>query len=256
MRTEECEGIWNVTGEIASTALENAETTASMGNMMVKGVFSYTLFGHTFWITSSTITIYLIVLVLLVFAFIANRKIKKHATDVPNTFQNILELIVEKLDSMVGSSMGRYAYRFRNYIGTIFAFILVANLSGVFGLRSPTADYGTTLPLGILSFLLIQINAFRSKKLRYFKTLAEPYPFLLPSNIIGEVSVPISLSLRLFGNVLSGTMILSLWYAMIPWFMKIPATPFLHAYFDLFSGCIQTYVFAMLTMTYINDKLE
>ncbi|MBR4768895.1 MAG: F0F1 ATP synthase subunit A [Lachnospiraceae bacterium] len=239
----------------SEAAVTTGEATGSMGNMMVKGVFSYTLFGHEFWITTSTITIYLIVILLLVFAFIASRKIKK-AKEVPGTFQNILELIVEKLDGMVASSLGRHAYRFRNYIGALFAFILVCNLSGIIGLRSPTADYGTTLPLGLISFFLIQINAFRTKKLRYFKSLAEPFPFLLPSNIIGEVSVPVSLSLRLFGNVLSGTMILSLWYAMIPWFAKIPISPFLHVYFDLFSGAIQTYVFSMLTMTYLSDKLD
>lgn len=223
---------------------------------MIKGVFSYTLFGHEFWITTTHVSMFIVVVLLLVFAALARRKMKKNPSEVPGTFQNILELIVEKLDGMVTGSMGPNAFRFRNYIGTVFAFILVCNLLGVLGLRSPTADFGTTLPLGLITFALIQINAFRFKKLRYFKSLAEPYPFLLPSNIIGEVSVPISLSLRLFGNVLSGTMILSLWYAMIPWFMKIPISPFLHAYMDLFSGCIQTYVFSMLTMTYINDKIE
>ena len=227
-----------------------------MGSMMVKGVFSYTLFGHEFWITTSTVTIFLIVALLLILAAVVHHVFTKRWKEVPGTFQNLMELIVEKLDGIVKNSMGKHAFRFRNYISTIFIFILLCNLAGLIGLRSPTADYGTTLPLGLLSFLLVQINAFRFQKLRYFKSLAEPYAFLLPSNIIGEVSVPISLSLRLFGNVLSGTMILSLWYAMIPWFAKIPVSPFLHAYFDIFSGCIQTYVFSMLTMTYINDKLD
>ncbi len=238
-------------------AAEAAQTETSGGIVsMVKGVFSYTLFGHEFWITTTHISMFIIVVLLLVFAAIARRKITKHPDEVPGTFQNILELIVEKLDGMVAGSLGANAYRFRNYIGTIFAFILVGNLAGIFGLRSPTADFGTTLPLGLLSFFLIQINAFRFQKLRYFKSLAEPYPFLLPSNVIGEVSVPISLSLRLFGNVLSGTLILSLWYGMMPWFAKLPASWFLHAYMDVFSGCIQTYVFSMLTMTYLNDKIS
>lgn len=235
---------------------EAAGSQSEYGSMMIRGVFSYTLFGHEFWITTTHISLFIIVLLLLLFAFIAGRRLKKHPKEEPDTFQNIIELIVEKLDGMVSGSLGQNAFRFRNYIGTVFAFILIGNLSGLLGLRSPTADFGTTLPLGLITFFLIQINAFRFQKFRYFKSLAEPYPFLLPSNVIGEVSVPISLSLRLFGNVLSGTMILSLWYGMMPWFAKIPFTPFLHAYMDLFSGCIQTYVFSMLTMTYLNEKIS
>ena len=227
------------------------------GSMMIKGLFKYELFGHEFWITTTQVTLLIIVLLILILAIIANRKLKKmKPEDTPGTFLNIMELAVEKLDGMVGTSLGKNAWRFRNYIGTIFVFILLCNLAGVLGLRSPTADYGVTLPLGLLSFLLIQINGLRFQKLHYFKSLAEPYAFLMPSNVIGEVSVPISLSLRLFGNVLSGTMILSLWYAMIPWFAKIPVSPFLHGYMDLFSGCIQTYVFSMLTMTYLSEKID
>lgn len=222
----------------------------------IKGLISYELFGQTLWITTTHVTLFIVFVFLIVFALIANRKIKKHATEVPGTFQNILEIAVEALDGMVDNSMGRNAYRYRNYIGTIFAFILVSNLSGVFGLRAPTADYGVTLSLGLLTFFIIQISAFRFQKLRYFKSLAEPYPFLLPSNVIGEVAVPISLSLRLFANMLSGTMILSLWYGMLGIISAFPLTAFLHAYLDVFSGAIQTYVFAMLTMTYINDKVN
>ena len=245
------------TVEILLRAAEEAEKANDFGNMMIKGVFSYTLFGHEFWITTTHISLFIVVVLLLTFAAFAHRKMRKHPDEVPGTFQNILELLVEKLDGMASNSMGANAYRFRNYIGTVFAFILVSNLAGLLGMRSPTADFGTTLPLGLITFFLIQINAFRFQKLRYLKSLAEPYPFLLPSNIIGEVSVPISLSLRLFGNVISGTMFLSLWYSMIPWFGKlIPVSPFLHAYMDIFSGCIQTYVFSMLTMTYINDKIS
>ena len=226
------------------------------GGMMIRGLFSYEIFGQKVWITTTHVSLLIVVILLLVFAIIAHRKLTKKPDETPGVFQNILELGIEKLDAMVEGSLGKNAYRFRNYIGTIFLFIILSNLAGVLGLRSPTADYGVTLPLGLLSFLLIQINAFRFQKFRYFKSLAEPYAFLLPSNIIGEVSVPISLSLRLFGNVLSGTMILSLWYSMIPWFAKIPISPFLHAYMDLFSGAIQTYVFSMLTMTYLSDKID
>lgn len=235
--------------------MELIHRESEYGSMMIKGLFSYQLFGQTVWITTTQVTLAVVVLLILVFAILANRKMR-HASEVPGTFQNIVELIVEKLDAMTTGSMGRFAGGFKNFVGFIFIFIILCNLTGLLGLRPPTADYGVTLPLGLLSFLMIQINGFRRKKLGHLKALAEPLPLLLPSNLIGEVAVPISLSLRLFGNVLSGTMIMALWYNMIPWIAKVVASPFLHAYLDLFAGCIQAYVFSMLTMTYMTDKME
>ena len=84
----------------------------------------------------------------------------------------------------------------------------------------------------------------------------QPFPILFPINFIGEVATPLSLSLRLFGNVMSGTVMLGLWYGMMPLLFKLGIPSALHAYFDLFSGAIQTYVFCMLTMVYVNDKIE
>ena len=82
----------------------------------------------------------------------------------------------------------------------------------------------------------------------------EPFPIFFPVNVISEFATPVSMSLRLFGNVLAGTIMISLWYTLLPWFMKLGIPSFLHVYFDLFSGAIQTYVFGMLTMTFITDK--
>ena len=221
----------------------------------IKYLIEYELFGQKLHITSTHITLLIVMIALIVLAVLANRKMK-HPDEVPGLFQNILEIIVEKLDGMVSNSMGSWASRYRNYIGTIFAFILVSNLSGVFGLRAPTADFGVTFALGLATFFIIQVSGVRVKKLKHFKAWGEPYIFLLPSNIIGDVAVPVSLSLRLFANMLSGTMIMSLWYGMLQWIALIPVSAFLHAYLDVFSGAIQTYVFAMLTMTYINDKIN
>lgn len=221
-------------------------------DFMIHGVFSYELFGQTLWITTSHVCIAVVFLVLLLFIFAANRAIKK-GTEVPTGFQNVVELIVEKLDGMVGSTMGASAPAFRNYIGTIFIFILVSNISGLFGLRPPTADYGTTLALGLMTFTLITFNKFKHKGAKgVLKGLCDPWPIWAPINVIGDVAVPISLSLRLFANVLSGVVMMALIYGLLGWIAVIwPAA--LHVYFDLFSGCIQTYVFCMLTMTYIAD---
>lgn len=224
-------------------------------DFMIHGVFSYNFFGHEVWITTSHVCSLIVLITLMVFFFVGGR-IFKHADEIPSGFQNIVELIVEFLDGIVNSTMGKYGKNFRNYIGTIFIFILFSNISGLLGLRPPTADYGTTLPLGLATFTLIFVNKIRYQKVSGFlKGLMDPWPFWLPINIIGDCAVPISLSLRLFANILSGTAIMALIYGLLS---KIaffwPAA--LHVYFDLFSGAIQTYVFCMLTMTYIADAMN
>lgn len=240
--------------------MDNAILLASGADVdfMIHGLFSYELFGQTVWITTSHVCILIVMLILVGFALVVNRKMK-HAKEVPGTLQNIAELIVEKLDGMVSNTMGKRGRGFANYIGTIFIFILVSNISGIFGLRPPTADYGTTLPLGLITFFLIHITQFRYQKPKeIWKDMCSPLPPWLPIwfpiNVISEIAVPISLSLRLFANVLSGTVIMALVYALLQKFAYVwPSV--LHVYFDLFSGAIQTYVFCMLTMTYISNAM-
>lgn len=240
--------------------MDNAILMASGADVdfMIHGLFSYELFGQTFWITNSHVCILIVMLLLVGFALVVNRKMK-HATEVPGTLQNVAELIVEKLDGMVHGTMGNRGRGFANYIGTIFIFILVSNISGIFGLRPPTADYGTTLPLGLITFFLIHITQFRYQKPKaIWKDMCSPLPPWLPIwfpiNVISEIAVPISLSLRLFANVLSGTVIMALVYALLGKFAYVWPSA-LHVYFDLFSGAIQTYVFCMLTMTYISNAM-
>ena len=226
-------------------------------DFMIHGVFSYNLFGQELWITTTHVCLLLVILAILTFCIFANRAIKKaDPNKEPGTFQNIVELIVEMLDNMITGVMGKSAPKFLNYISTIFIFILISNISGIFGLRAPTADYGVTLPLGLISFGLIFFNKIKHQKVSGFiKGLCDPWPFWAPINIIGDIAVPISLSLRLFANVLSGTVMLALVYGLLPIFVKIGIPAVLHAYLDLFSGAIQTYVFCMLTMTYVTDAI-
>lgn len=221
---------------------------------MIKGVFSYNLFGQEVWITTSHICLLIVVLTLILLAYLSGR-VMKRATEVPGAAQNVIEMVVELLDGMVAGTLGSHAGRFANYIGTIFIFILVSNISGIFGLRPPTADYGVTFPLGVVTFCLIFFNKIKFQKVSGFlKGLCDPWPIWAPINVIGDVAVPISLSLRLFANVLSGTVMMALVYGLLkPIAYVWPAV--LHVYFDLFSGAIQTYVFCMLTMTYISDAI-
>ena len=175
-------------------------------DIMVHGLFSYELFGHEFWITTTHVSILIVMIILIGFSIAANRAMK-HASEVPCGFQNVVELIVEMLENMVCGTMGKCGGRFVNYVGTIFIFILISNLSGLFGLRPPTADYGVTLPLALLSFILIHFNQFKYQTPKQIWTdMCSPLPPWLPIwfpiNLISEIAVPISLSLRLFANVL------------------------------------------------------
>ncbi|MBR1627733.1 MAG: F0F1 ATP synthase subunit A [Lachnospiraceae bacterium] len=229
-------------------------------DFMIHGLFSYNVLGHEVWITTSHVCILIVMLLLIGFAFAANRTFAKaDALAAPSGFQNALELIIELLSKMVEGSMGNAAPRYFNYLGTIFLFILLSNISGLLGLRPPTADYGTTLPLAIITFCLIHFAQFKHNSLKsIWVDMCSPLPPWLPIwfpiNLISECAVPVSLSLRLFANVLSGTVIMALVYGLLST-IAIAWPSVLHIYFDLFSGAIQTYVFTMLTMTYISQQL-
>ena len=233
-------------------------TAGSDVDVMVHGLLKYSFFGHEVWITTTHVSLLFVMLILIAFSIIAGQAIKKGA-EVPGNFQNVVELIVEKLDGMVEGTMGRNAVKYRNYIGTIFIFILFSNISGLLGLRPPTADYGVTFPLGVITFTLVRFNQFKYHKPKeIWADMCSPLPPWLPIwfpiNVISELAVPISLSLRLFANILSGTIMMTLVYGLLKWVATIwPAA--LHVYFDLFSGAIQTYVFCMLTMTYVSNAI-
>ena len=233
---------------------------SGMGDIdfMIHGLIPVEFMGQTVWITTSHVCILIVMLLMLTLGVIANRKMK-HATEVPDGLQNVLELLVEKLEGIIYSTMGKVAApKYANYMLTIFIFIFISNLSGLFGLRPPTADYGTTLAMGLITFSLIHISEFKANTLKELwiskcSPLPPWLPIWFPVNLIGDIAVPISLSLRLFANVLSGTIMMALVYGLIGKLALIwPAA--LHAYLDLFSGTIQTYVFCMLTMTYISQN--
>ena len=223
----------------------------------VDGLLKYELFGQELWITNTHISLLLVVLTLTIFALFANRAIKAaDPNEVPGTFLNIIEYLVETVDNLTRANMGeKHGWKFSNYIGTLFAFLLVANLSGLFGLRPPTADYGVTLGLALITFVLIHYNGFKYEKAGHVGKLFQPL-LLTPINIIGEIATPLSMSLRLFGNILSGTVMMGLLYGLLPKLLQFFIWPIfggLHAYFDVFSGAIQSYVFCMLTMVFISQ---
>ena len=206
-----------------------------------------------FHITTSHVCLAIVFIVIVAFAIVVNRKIKKaDPAKAPTGLLNVVELLVETLDNLVVDNMGKLlAPKFQNYIGALFMLILTCNLSGLFGLRPPTADFGITLPLALITFVMIQYQGIKYQKMGKLKGLFEPIFLFFPVNLISEFATPISMSLRLFANILSGTMMMALIYGLIGKFAIIwPAA--LHAYMDVFAGALQAYVFAMLTMVFIS----
>lgn len=219
-------------------------------------------FGTGEWIIKDTIiNVFVVCLALIVFAFIVNKKVKKAKVDeVPSGLLNIVEMTIEAVEGLVADTMGPKHLRFSPYIYSLMAFILVANLSGLLGFSPPTSNYNVTLTLALVTFTLTQFYGLKTNGLGgYVKGFFEPLAFLVPLNVIGEIANPISLSFRLFGNIISGAIIMGLIYNGLQSISVIITpfiTPVLHVYFDLFSGALQTFIFGMLTMIFIGGNLE
>ena len=210
-------------------------------------------FGSTVYITTTHVCSAIILITIVILAICARNSVLKHK-DNPTKFSAGVEIVIETLLKFVGGAMGKAGKNYINYIGAIFIYIFLSNISGLFGLRPPTADYGTTLCLALITFVMIQYAAIRYKKWGAFTDLFQPVFFFFPMNVISEFATPLSLSLRLFGNVLAGTVMISLYYGLIPVLFRFGIPAALHVYLDLFSGAIQAYVFTMLTMTFVFDK--
>ncbi len=211
------------------------------------------IFGQEIWITQTIVTTWVLMAILIIIAFLARLQLKKFS-EKPSGVQNVIELVIESMDNFVISAMGeKYSY-FANWFFGVFVFILISNLSGLLGFRPPTADYATTACLALSTFVLIHFMGILKQKGSYFKGYIEPIPIMLPMNIISEIATPISLSFRLFGNILGGSIIMGMVYSL-PAIFRIAIPGVLHIYFDVFAGCIQTVIFVMLSMTFIKDKI-
>ena len=209
------------------------------------------ILGTQVWITQTIFNTWIIMTALTLFAIVVRIMLQKWE-QVPKGFQNVIEMAVEAFDNMVKNSAGEKLSVLGNWFFTVFAFILVSSLSSVLGLRSPSADWATTFAFALATFILIQIMGIKHRKGKYLKSFIEPNVIFLPLNIIGELARPISLSFRLFGNELAGLIIMSLVYSL-PIYLRFVIPAALHAYFDIFSGALQTYIFCILSLTFIGN---
>ena len=222
-------------------------------NNKVYGIIK--LFGLDVWITDTLVSSWVIIFFLAIFALIVNIMLRNFKS-IPKGFQNFIELIVESIDKMTRNNMGdKYSF-FGGWFFTVFAFLLCSNLSGLFCLRPPTADLSTTLTFALTTFFLTHFMGIASSGKNYFKAYIEPFPLLLPINIIGEVATPVSLSFRLFGNIFGGLVIMGMVYNLLPFLLNLFVPGILHIYFDIFSGALQAFIFVILSMTFIKDKIS
>ncbi len=224
-------------------------------DFMIHVYGSFEIFGQTILITSTVVFGWIICAALILFS-VFTKLAMNNFTQVPSGFQNVIELIVDSFDGFVNGIVGK---ELGKTLGVWFfgvaAFIFVSNLSGLIGFRAPTADLSTTLGFGLTTFFLIHFYGITKNTKSYFKGYLDPMPLFLPLNIIGELATPVSLSFRLFGNILGGYVIMSMIYVALPWFLRwfVPAP--LHIYFDMFSAVLQTFIFCILSLTFISSKL-
>lgn len=222
---------------------------------------NFLLFGKEICLNGNAINSWIIVMLLSIFSIIVGRKIKNTKIDEkPSSIVTIAEFFVEAVESLVKNTMGENRVGFAPYIGTISLFLVFANLLGLLGLEAPTADYSIVLALAMITFMLIHLNSINSNGIKdYLKSFMEPTPIMLPINLISEMVIPIALSFRLFGNMISGTIIIALVFSALNSISMITIpfiAPFLNAYFDVFVGIVQTFIFVMLTMVFISNKTK
>lgn len=162
--------------------------------------------------------------------------------------QNILEIIVLGVRDQVGEVSQQKPERYMPFVGTLFIFIALSNLLSVVpGFKSPTGSLSTTAALAICVFFAVPaFGIARLGVLGYLRQYLQPTPIMLPFNVIGEFSRTLALAVRLFGNMMSGTMIVGILLAIIPLFF-----PVVMQVFGLLTGLIQAYIFAVLAMVYI-----
>lgn len=216
-------------------------------------LFAINIFGYKYEVMSSIFIQWVFIALALVLSILYSRKVKK----VPGKVQSIVEVGIEFLSNVVKDNMGPGSSPFIPYIGSLGIYLFLLNMVGLFGIKPPTSDFSVSLGIALTTFFVIQGHTIKKLGLwGYFKGYASPVPLLLPINIMERIMLPISLSLRLFGNIFAATMIMELLYEALTGLNFIAAIglpiPF-HFYFDIFDGTIQMIIFVMLTM--INIKI-
>lgn len=199
-----------------------------------------------FRLNATIVFTWVVMVVLLVVARLATRRLT--ATAEMSRWQNLLEVLVDNMNEQVEEIGRRDPGPYLPFIGTLFLFIAVSNLLAVIpGYWAPTGSLSTTAALAICVFIAVPLFGISQQGWRsYFGQYLKPSPYMLPFNIIGEVSRTFALAVRLYGNIMSGTVIVAVLLGLAP--LLFPA---LMQVFGVLIGIIQAYIFAILAMVYI-----
>ena len=188
-----------------------------------------------------------IMIALSVLSFLATRRLAIY----PGKMQNVSEVIVDAIANLLVDTIGPEGIRFFPLIGTIAVFILTANLLGVIpGFESPTANLNTTLSMTLVVFVMTHVVGIRVHGFKYVKQFLGPVwwlaPLMLPLEIISHLSRVLSLSVRLFGNIMGEDLMMAIVLLLVPFLIPMPIMVLM-----MFTSLIQTLVFVMLSMIYI-----
>jgi F-type H+-transporting ATPase subunit a len=195
---------------------------------------------------------WIVFILLIVLGLLATRK----KAILPRPLQATGELIVSLLYGLTEDALGeKYAQTYAPLVCALFMFLLASNWLGIIPhLEEPTKDLNTTLGLGVMGFVIAHYAGIKSKGFKaYAKEYFQPIFFMMPLNLIGELAKIVSISFRLFGNIMGGSIII-LVVSYLTYSVVLP--PFLYAFFGLFVGTIQAFVFTMLTVVYISVQVK
>jgi F-type H+-transporting ATPase subunit a len=189
---------------------------------------------------------------LVLFAILATRRMAIY----PNRFQNVMEVIISGFYSLLLDTMGEHGKKFFPLIATLGLYILMSNLIGLIpGFESPTSNLNTTVSMALCVFFMTHIVGVKLHGLKYFKQFLGPVwwltPLMMPIEIISHLSRPISLSVRLFGNIMGEDIVLAVVLLLVPLLVPMPVLVLM-----IFTSVIQTLVFMLLAMMYIAGAME
>lgn len=227
-------------GELAEKLLEE---------MSCDTVFTIPVLGGIA-ISESVVVTWIIMAVILIVSLILTSNLKVRNV---SKRQLVAEKIVTGLERFISNMVGEEGKRFVPYLATVLIFIGISNIIGLFGFKPPTKDLNVSAVLAIMSILLIQYAGISQKgPKKWLKSFAEPIAVIAPLNVMELFIKPLSLCMRLFGNVLAAFVIMELIKNIIPVALPVPFS----LYFDIFDGLLQAYVFVFLTSLYIKEAVE
>ena len=220
-----------------------------MEELECKTVFTIPVLGGL-EIKESIVVTWIIMAVLILLSIFLTRTMK---IDHISKRQAVAELIVTKLTGIVEGMIGEKGKAFVPYLTTVLVYIGVSNIIGLFGFKSPTKDLNVTIALAVMSIVIVEAaGIYYLGVKKWLHKFTEPIAIVTPINILEVFTRPLSLCMRLFGNVLGSFVIMELIKMIVPVFLPTVFS----LYFDIFDGLLQAYVFVFLTSLYIGEEIE